>query len=361
MERGRSIKESLAAAVSDTPWQRAVVKACDSANKPTKRKHLETLLRATFRQDVPVSDICEGLISKAESKSSSWTSVVKALTVLHRLLQDGHERFGMYATTRSGTLNLANFRDLKTTEGQAMSYFIRSYAEFLNTKIRVDRALGFDICHVKAKEKMTFLKSETGPKLVETIQQIQELTASIDTFYKGLKGAVATGVDPLPGMPDTLDYVCVSLVSREPMCIILQDALRFFVTQNDAMVNILERYFSLTKSNAASSYQLYDRFSHQCQEIDQFVALCRRHDLLEGKEVPELATAPLSILPSMKAFLDNYGANPQSASSNALAPGQQQQQRQQVEHMQKQATHFATLTRGYHQEAFDEPYDASDA
>lgn len=53
--------------------------------------HIAALLRATFRQDVHVGDICEGLISKAESKSSSWTAVVKALTVLHRLLQDGHE------------------------------------------------------------------------------------------------------------------------------------------------------------------------------------------------------------------------------------------------------------------------------
>lgn len=48
-----------------------------------------------------------------------------------------------------------------------MSYFVRAYADFLNTKIRVHRALGFDICHVKAKDKMAFLKSETGPKVSE--------------------------------------------------------------------------------------------------------------------------------------------------------------------------------------------------
>ena len=76
----------------------------------------------------------------------------------------------------------------------------------------------------------------------------------------------------------------------------------------------------------------------------------QRHDLLGGKDVPELASAPMSLLPSLRGFLENYGANPQAASATAVNPKQQQQQRQQVETMQKQAVHFATMSQSFHQE-----------
>ena len=48
------------------------------------------ILRCSFRQDVPIHDIIEGLIQRAE-QAKNWTPAVKALIIIHKLLRDGAE------------------------------------------------------------------------------------------------------------------------------------------------------------------------------------------------------------------------------------------------------------------------------
>lgn len=68
--------------------------------------------------------------------------------------------------------------------------------------------------------------------------------------------------------------------------------------------------------------------------------------------MPELASAPMSLLPAMRSFLENYGSNPQAASAAAAAVSQstKSQQQQQMASMQKQAAHMASMNMQFHHE-----------
>ena len=84
---------------------------------------------------------------------------------------------------------------------------------------------------------------------------------------------------------------------QEVIRLTFNDALRLFVCQNDAMLNVLgalllellvraefysvcfgsalERYFTMSKKDATMVLEIYERFTQQCLGVDELCDSCR--------------------------------------------------------------------------------------
>jgi hypothetical protein len=168
----RTLKESINASAADAVL-RVVIKATDSEDKLPKRKHLETLLTFTHRQDVSMSEVIDGLLNRVEE--GSWVINMKMLYVVYRFLRDGHERFALAIAICTALFRLHDFDDTINENGLIMSSFVRSYSSYLNEKIKNIRHLGYDICHVKGARQASEFRTLQPPQLFRNMDSVQTL------------------------------------------------------------------------------------------------------------------------------------------------------------------------------------------
>eukprot|EP00052_Salpingoeca_macrocollata_P017909 m.146601 g.146601 ORF g.146601 m.146601 type:complete len:317 (+) comp20541_c0_seq4:122-1072(+) len=304
MASSRTLKEALAASTAN-PVQKSVIKATDHESNPPKAKHMEALLTFTHHQDVGMEDIAESLFQRLDHHK--WTVVTKTLIVFHRLLRDGHERFATYMMSRSQLFDLERFDDRKTPQGPSMSQFARRYSAYLNEKIATTRQFGFDLCHVRGSKQAKF-GTLAPPELFKNMELLQGL---MDSLLSNMADIDAANVESQGHGSFQIEVVgdqSENTILKMAVYLLYQDVLRIFVTLNDGIVNILERYFTLQKKDAQEAYKIYVRFVDECGKMDTFLASCKSTGVLEGKSLPDLQQAPTVLMPKMKEYIDNYGS-----------------------------------------------------
>ncbi|CAB4266771.1 unnamed protein product [Prunus armeniaca] len=118
----------------------AIVKATSHEDEPASEKHVREILTLTSSSRGYVH-ACVSAVSKRLGKTRDWIVALKALMLVHRLLNDGDPVFGdeiVYATRR-GTrlLNLSDFRDEAHSNSWDHSAFVRTYALYLDQRLEL--------------------------------------------------------------------------------------------------------------------------------------------------------------------------------------------------------------------------------
>lgn len=118
----------------------AIVKATSHEDEPASEKHVREILTLTSSSRGYVH-ACVSAVSKRLSKTRDWIVAIKALMLVHRLLNDGDPVFGdeiVYATRR-GTrlLNLSDFKDEAHSSSWDQSAFVRTYALYLDQRLEL--------------------------------------------------------------------------------------------------------------------------------------------------------------------------------------------------------------------------------
>eukprot|EP00048_Salpingoeca_helianthica_P015702 m.228145 g.228145 ORF g.228145 m.228145 type:complete len:344 (-) comp17411_c0_seq1:59-1090(-) len=307
---GRSLMERFEATTS-SPIEGKIIKATDSTIDVPKLKHLEAILLFTHLPDFSMGKIAEGLLSR--SREQSWVVVLKTLIIFHRLMRDGHERFSQYLVTSATGLQLETFVDASSPDALAMSGFVRAYAGYLNTKITIYRQLGFEVCHVKARENISRIEATTLPDVIKSLRMFMGMcdkllvavseespAAAVQMESQG-HGAFAVQVKMPPA------HLFANNCIKGAVRLLLKDALRLFVYMNDDVVKILETYFTLQKREASEALGAYEEFVRICTKLDAFFSKAKSAGLVEERHVPELTSAPKVLLPAMHDYVDNYG------------------------------------------------------
>lgn len=118
----------------------AIVKATSHDDDPADEKYIREILNLTSYSRGYVH-ACVSAISKRLGKTRDWIVVLKALTLVHRLMNDGEPLFQeeiLYATRR-GTrlLNMSDFRDEAHSSSWDQSAFVRTYAMYLDQRLEL--------------------------------------------------------------------------------------------------------------------------------------------------------------------------------------------------------------------------------
>ncbi|GMJ15858.1 Epsin-like clathrin adaptor [Hibiscus trionum] len=118
----------------------AIVKATSHDDDPADEKYVRQILSLTSYSGGYVR-ACVYTVSRRLGKTRDWIVALKALVLVHRLINDGGPVFQeeiLYAT-RKGTrlLNLSDFRDEAHSNSWDHSAFVRAYAMYLDQRLEL--------------------------------------------------------------------------------------------------------------------------------------------------------------------------------------------------------------------------------
>ncbi|CAL8074803.1 unnamed protein product [Orchesella dallaii] len=289
---GQTISDRLLAAKHSLAGQglaKAVCKATTEELIPPKKKHLDYLVHCTNEPNVSILQLANLLIER--SQNTNWVVVFKALLTVHHLMCYGNERFTQYLASSNCTFQLSSFLDKTNPQvgagprlGYEVSPFIRRYAKYLNEKALSYRTMAFDFCKVKrGKEDGTLRTMGTEP-LLKTFPVLQ------------------TQMDALLEFDSSPDDIHRNSLMRFGFSLLFRDLIRLFATYNDAVINLLEKYFTMNKKHAKEALDFYKKFLTRMDKVSEFLKVAEAVGIDKG-EIPDLTKAPSSLLEALEQHL----------------------------------------------------------
>ncbi|XP_038833685.1 phosphatidylinositol-binding clathrin assembly protein-like isoform X7 [Salvelinus namaycush] len=239
--------------------------------------------------------------------STSWVVVFKSLTATHHTMVYGNERFIQYMASRNTLFNLSNFLDKSGLQGYDMSTFIRRYSRYLNEKAVSYRQVAFDFTKVKrgADGVMRTMNTE---KLLKTIPIIQnQMDALLD--FNVNANELTNGV------------------INASFMLLFKDSIRLFAAYNEGIINLLEKYFDMKKTQCKEGLDIYKKFLTRMTRISEFLKVAEQVGIDRG-DIPDLSQAPSSLLDALEQHLaslegkkvkDSTAASRASTLSNAVS------------------------------------------
>ncbi|XP_068198483.1 clathrin coat assembly protein AP180-like isoform X3 [Antennarius striatus] len=281
---GQTLTDRIAAAqyqLTGSDMARAVCKATTHEVMAPKKKHLEYLVSATNTTNVNIPQMADTLFERATN--ASWVVVFKALVTTHHMCVHGNERFIQYLASRTSLFNLSNFIDKTGSHGYDMSTFIRRYGRYLNEKAFAYRQMAFDFTRVK-KGAEGVMRTMTTEKLLKGMPVLQ---TQIDTLLE------------FDVHPKELNNGIINAA----FMLLFKDLVKLFASYNDGIINLLEKYFKMKKSDCKEALEIYKRFLTRVTKIGEFMKLAETVGV-DKNDIPDINYAPSSILESLETHMN---------------------------------------------------------
>ncbi|XP_041650390.1 clathrin coat assembly protein AP180 isoform X3 [Cheilinus undulatus] len=297
---GQTLTDRIAAAqysLTGSEVSRAVCKATTHEQTAPKKKHMEYLIQASQDSTVNVPQMADTLIERAGN--ASWVVVFKALIATHHLMVHGNEKFIQFLSSRNTLFNLANFLDKTGSHGYDMSTFIRRYSRYLNEKSFAYRQMSFDFVRVK-KGADGAMRTMTVEKLLKGMPILQSQIDSLldfDVQQKDLNNPVINA--------------CFLLLFK--------DLIKLYACYNDGIINLLEKFFQMKRSQCKDGLEIYKRFLTRMTRVSEFFKIAEQVGI-DKNDIPELTQAPESLLESLETHLNTLeGKKPSPTKQDATA------------------------------------------
>ncbi|XP_041095671.1 phosphatidylinositol-binding clathrin assembly protein-like isoform X4 [Polyodon spathula] len=280
---GQSITDRIAAAqhsMTGSAISKAVCKATTHEVSGPKKKHLDYLIHCTNEMNVSIPQLADTLFER--SASSSWVVVFKALITTHHLMMYGNERFIQYLASRNTLFNLNNFLDKGALQGYDMSTFIRRYSRYLNEKALSYRLVAVDFTKMKRGVEGV-MRTMNAEKLIKTLPIIQnQLDALLD--FEANPNELTNGV------------------INTAFMLLFKDSIRLFAAYNEGVINLLEKYFDMKKSQCKEAVEMYKKFLYRMTKLSEFLKVAEQVGIDQG-DIPDLTQAPSSLLEALEQHL----------------------------------------------------------
>ncbi|XP_027874271.1 clathrin coat assembly protein AP180 isoform X8 [Xiphophorus couchianus] len=292
---GQTLTDRIAAAqytLTGSEVSRAVCKATTHEQTAPKKKHLEYLIQATQDSNVNVPQMGDTLLERVGN--ASWVVVFKALITTHHLMVHGNERFLQFLASRNTLFNLSNFLDKTGSHGYDMSTFIRRYSRYLNEKAFAYRQMSFDFGRVK--------KGADGAMR----------TMSVEKLLKGMP-ILQSQIDSLLDFevqPKDLNNGVINAC----FLLLFKDLIKLYACYNDGIINLLEKFFQMKRSQCKDGLEIYKRFLTRMTRVSEFFKIAEQVGI-DKNDIPELTQAPESLLESLETHLNTLeGKKPEDKS-----------------------------------------------
>ncbi|XP_043974099.1 clathrin coat assembly protein AP180 isoform X10 [Gambusia affinis] len=292
---GQTLTDRIAAAqytLTGSEVSRAVCKATTHEQTAPKKKHLEYLIQATQDSNVNIPQMADTLLERVGN--ASWVVVFKALITTHHLMVHGNERFLQFLASRNTLFNLSNFLDKTGSHGYDMSTFIRRYSRYLNEKAFAYRQMSFDFGRVKkgADGAMRTMSVEKLLKGMPILQSQIDSLLDFEVHPKDLNNGVING--------------CFLLLFK--------DLIKLYACYNDGIINLLEKFFQMKRSQCKDGLEIYKRFLTRMTRVSEFFKIAEQVGI-DKNDIPELTQAPESLLESLETHLNTLeGKKPEDKS-----------------------------------------------
>uniref|UniRef100_M3ZHN2 Phosphatidylinositol binding clathrin assembly protein b n=1 Tax=Xiphophorus maculatus TaxID=8083 RepID=M3ZHN2_XIPMA len=291
---GQSITDRITAAqhsVTGSAVSKTVCKATTHEIMGPKKKHLDYLIHCTNEMNVNIPQLADSLFER--TTNTSWVVVFKSLITTHHLMVYGNEVKYSLVMLRK--------------KGYDMSTFIRRYSRYLNEKAVSYRQVAFDFTKVK-RGVDGVMRTMNTEKLLKTIPIIQnQMDALLD--FNVNANELTNGV------------------INAAFMLLFKDSIRLFAAYNEGIINLLEKYFDMKKTQCKEGLDIYKKFLTRMTRISEFLKVAEQVGIDRG-DIPDLSQAPSSLLEALEQHLaslegkkvkDSTAASRASTLSNAVS------------------------------------------
>lgn len=254
--------------------EKACIKATRHDNMVPKEKHVRRLLVCTHERSDLTDKIYQHLAERLEIPD--WIVVLKTLEVYHRLFREGNPRFVAELKWKGTIFPLNKFNDATSAESHTQSVFIRKYAQYLEEKVLVYRALRMEF-----EKDPALLK---GLSVEESFVRLPKIQRQLDALIHCQTSAEAI-TNPITALAFEM---------------LLKDSFKLYRGLNDGVITLLESYFTMDKGLAMTALEIYKAFMRETSSIIAMYEMAKKKFTLE---LPDLKHAPTTLVNSLEDYL----------------------------------------------------------
>uniref|UniRef100_A0AAY4CXY3 ENTH domain-containing protein n=1 Tax=Denticeps clupeoides TaxID=299321 RepID=A0AAY4CXY3_9TELE len=274
---GTSMSGPLArerAGVAGAAVSRAVVRAtAQDPARPAGSIWTVDLVHCTHEINVSIPHLADALLERTASQS--WMVVFKALIATHHLMMYGSERFIKHLSSRSSLFNINTFLEKGQFQGYDASIFMRCYSRYLNEK-----ALSYRLVSWTSPKSDGVMRTMSVEKLLKTLPIVQsQLDALLD--FEVTPSDLTSGV------------------VHDAFMLLFRDSVRLFAAYNEGVINLLEKYFDMKKSQCTEALEIYTQFLSRMTRLSEFLKVSE----VEFSRVPSPLQPPDTLSEALQHHL----------------------------------------------------------
>ncbi|WPG97468.1 Hypothetical protein R9X50_00024400 [Acrodontium crateriforme] len=245
---------------------------------PPKSKYVEHILLATQSGEAGVAEVFRTLIHRL--RESTWTVAFKALIIVHLMIKEGAAdvTLSYLAVAPKNRLAINTFTDVQT-----QGHNIRRYSEYL-----LARAQAYSVA------RCDYVRSGDGRMKRLTVDK--GLLRETEVIQEQVKALVRC---------DFLSNDVENEISLTAFRLLTRDLLDLYNVENEAVMNVLSRYFEMSRPDAERAVKIYKKFCKQTDEVVQFLSVARQYSHATRLEIPRIKHAPTSLANSLQEYLDD--------------------------------------------------------
>jgi hypothetical protein len=163
-----------------------------------------------------------------------------------------------------------------------MSLFVRRYAKYLGCVCTAYKTLAMDLCRLPKGEE-TPLRTQDPVKLLKTtgvIQEQMDLLISVEINTADLTNGVI----------------------NTAFLMLYKDLIKLYAVYNDALINILEKFFEMTKPQCKEAMVAYRKFITRQEPVHKFLQLAEDVGVDKQSHL-NLRQVPADLLPALESHL----------------------------------------------------------
>jgi len=259
---------------------RFLLALCSDGGKP---KDVVFVLEATARQI---------------RKSTHWRTMLKTHVVLHRLLMESgvelkREFFRFleflsrktYGPKEQMLFNIRYWKDESTPDAQELAGWTRTYAAYLE-----------EVCALHAHVPQLFTapgRNQENALRNCDIDRLLTVMPLLQTLARRI-----TECEPKSAV------VRKNAVTKFTLSLILRDSFKVYHVMNEAIINLVDKYFDSSKVQAAKGLAIFKKYLTQIDDLQRFYKTCEEAGAFDqsGPMDFKLEAPPPTFLQSMEEY-----------------------------------------------------------
>lgn len=359
----------------------AIVKATSHDEDPASEKYVREILNLMSYSRGYVQ-ACVSAVSKRLGKTRDWIVALKALMLVHRLMNDGPPVFQeeiMYATRRGARLlNMSDFRDEAHSSSWDHSAFVRTYAMYLDQRLelmlfdRKSAALGGGSGGAAGGGDDRFGGRENNfrspPYEYESgrgefrgeggygngMRRTRSFGDMTETAAAGREDRRIVTVTPLRDMKPERIFgkmghlqrlldrflACrpTGLAKNSRMVLIalyplVKESFQLYADICEVLAVLLDKFFDMEYPDCVKAFDAYASAAKQIDELVAFYNWCKDTGVARSSEYPEVQRITSKLLETLEEFVRDRAKKPKSPERKEEAPKVEKQEEEPVPDM----------------------------
>ncbi|KAN0064562.1 hypothetical protein ACQY0O_002190 [Thecaphora frezii] len=280
-------------------------KVVKSATKPKgggiKPKYIDPILATTFTTDGSLQSVCTALAQRLRDPNN--ITQFKCLIIIHTMARNGEvDNVLSHLSSESANLRLRH-----VSGGYDYGASLTPYAQYLDERLRAYRELRHDV--IRSSEHLRAQLNNSNSNRLRRLTVEKGLLREVSITQK-----VANALLQCPFFHDDLNDELTMSAFRMS----LKDLLAMYTVINEGVINILEHYFEMAKTDAERALELYKRFCRQTEKVVAYLNSAKKAAFSLNIAIPSLRHAPVSLAGALEEYLNdpNFEQNRQEYKEN---------------------------------------------